>query len=212
MAYSDLLPNQYITFGNANTCGFPILHPLPLATQGQQFMTKDDVLYYLNVVAANLNVLTSGSQFPWKALLASGRTKGWRAIYPYCIQDGRPTGLQTRNIKYAYYTHGNVYFQDGTYIITTEKAYATGYQYDGAFDCSYYGSSSGQTYAVGFDAQAAGWTIGNTIYLGTDNSTEKVPDGWYVIDQAYVAPDYRAYDTAHHIVGGVVTDIQYSPW
>lgn len=208
MAWGTLTPAQFVTFLDAQESPFAILVTLPST---QEFMTKAKALEHLNVAAANL-ASYANNQFVKKEDLVAGREKAWRGIYEYCIQDGRPMGLETKNIKYGYYTYGNVYFPDGTFIITTEKDYSGDYTYSGAFDCSFYGWSDGQELAAGIDVQAAGWTIGDTVYLGTGDDQDTVADGWYVIDRAYVAPDYNSWDTAHHIEGGIITEITYSPW
>lgn len=210
MEWVDIAPNQFVSFEDAIGS--------PFGTKGEpmpgidRFMTKADVIYHLATDESYLAGYASNQWVKKSDFVAPARPKAWRGIYEYCIQDGRPTGLTTMNIKYGYYTHGNVYFPDGTFIYTTEKDYSGDYTYSGAFDCSYYGWSSGQEYAAGFDAQSANWLVGDAVYLGTNTDLELVPDGWYVVDRAYVAPNYNSFDTAHHVVGGVITEITYSPW
>lgn len=190
MAYSDLAPNQYITFGNANTCGFPILHPLPLSTQGQQFMTKDDVLYYLNVAATNLNVLTSGSQWPWKALLSSGRTTSWRGITPFCVQtvEVRPTGLSNFVIYHALNIISTSVHTDfrGSLALATQSS-------------QYFWSHTGDTNMDGMVHQLISVIVGARVYYSTGDSLALLADGYYL------KCDYP--DVVYHLVNSIIVGI-----
>ena len=113
------------------------------------------------------------------------RTRAWRGIAPYCIQDGRPTGLTTFNFKYGIDYNG-VYY----YTIATELT---------AYDCGWKWYSGGVP--RGLDCQMASLTVNQTVYLGTGIDTNVLDDGYYVLDIPVSGVD------VYHVLNGIVTEI-----
>ena len=68
-AWSALASNQWVTFYAASTSGFTLHYTLP-SGRDDEFMTKTEVLYYVDIVHANLDGL-GASQWVQKSLLSS---------------------------------------------------------------------------------------------------------------------------------------------
>ncbi len=188
MAWSTLASNQFITFQDAIDSPFTKLQTIP-TNNLFKFMTKVEVIQYLNIQTANLNGLTL-NQWVRKELLASGRIKAWRGIYPYCIQQGnRPLNLLQRAFYASIYRNGWYQpFSDTLSQATTalNEHIQLGYT----------------LYTNG--CESIDFEVGSYIYNGwqpTYKSLNYVPDGYYIFDNvAY------GYDGIFHIVDGILVE------
>lgn len=149
-------------------------------------MSCDQILSRYNVSITGQT--STGNRCPGQNQLGSSRTKAWRAVYPYCIQDSevRPSPLDTQ------------------YIYTSSETYP---QFNSRWD-AYGGLYEHNRYemSLGYQlCQCASWAVGDIVYVGTGTDCTKLPDGWFFMDPN----GYPENTDLYEVIGGVIISISW---
>jgi hypothetical protein len=135
IGWSNLEDNQWVTFTDAQSSGIYQLHPLPTTNQ---WMTKMDATYYLDVNPFYLSALTDNQWVTKSPLIANIYSATNIINWSFTVDDGLPDQYMTiiRNgstiVNVNSYQTGSFTVYDGDVIVTTVHSATSGGNGNGA--------------------------------------------------------------------------------